>query len=196
MNGKQTANGLVNITGLRDWARKGGGGINAEGNAIFYKMLTNSADLASYLNDTDLAAAYTTNASIVKQSFNEVFWSPSEGMYVDNATTTLTPQDANSFAVLFNLTLNSSQADSVSEGLTKNWGPYGASAPELPGNISPFIGGFEVQAHFVSGNDERALELMRTEWGYMLTTNISVQSTLLEGYTTNGSLLSVPIQLF
>jgi hypothetical protein len=30
--------GLMNVTGLRDWARQGGGGINAEGNAILYKV--------------------------------------------------------------------------------------------------------------------------------------------------------------
>lgn len=179
----------MNVTGLRDWARKGTGGIEAEANAIFYKVLKTSADLASYLNNTDLASAWTMNAYSVKQAYNDVFWSPSLGMYVDNATTTLTPQDANSFAVLFNLTLNDSQAQSISERLTKNWGQYGAVAPELPDNVSPFIGGFEIQAHFVSGNDERALDLIRREWGYMLYTNLSVQSTLLEGYTSNGSLL-------
>lgn len=30
--------GLMNVTGLRDWARQGGGGFNAEGNAIFYRV--------------------------------------------------------------------------------------------------------------------------------------------------------------
>lgn len=45
-----------------------------------------------------------------------------------------------------------------------------------------------MQAHFIAGNGSRALDLMRKEWGYMLYTNISVQSTMLEGYTTNGSL--------
>ena len=30
--------------------------------------------------------------------------------------------------------------------------------------------------------------LPRREWGYMLYTNLSVQSTLLEGFTANGSL--------
>ena len=30
--------GLMNVTGLRDWARLGGGGINAEGNALLYKV--------------------------------------------------------------------------------------------------------------------------------------------------------------
>jgi hypothetical protein len=32
------------------------------------------------------------------------------------------------------------------------------------------------------------MRMLRLEWGYMLYTNLSVQSTLLEGYTTNGSL--------
>ena len=46
----------------------------------------------------------------------------------------------------------------------------------------------QLQAHFESGNDERAMDLLRREWGYMLYTNLSVQSTLLEGFTANGSL--------
>jgi len=28
----------MNVTGLRDWARLGGGGFNAEGNAILYRV--------------------------------------------------------------------------------------------------------------------------------------------------------------
>lgn len=35
------------------------------------------------------------------------------------------------------------------------------------------------------------MELLRREWGYMLYTNLSVKSTLLEGFTANGSLGSV-----
>ena len=38
LEGKVTPIGLMNVTGLRDWARLGGGGINAEGNAILYKV--------------------------------------------------------------------------------------------------------------------------------------------------------------
>lgn len=30
--------GLMNVTGLRDWARLGGGGINAAGNALLYRV--------------------------------------------------------------------------------------------------------------------------------------------------------------
>lgn len=49
-------------------------------------------------------------------------------------------------------------------------------------------GCWQIQAHFEAGQDEVALDLIRREWGYMLYTNLSVQSTLLEGFTANGSL--------
>ena len=96
-------------------------------------------------------------------------------------------------AVLYNLTTSAEQADSVSKGLTKNWNDLGPVAPELPDTISPFISWLELQAHFESGNDERAMDLLRREWGYMLYTNLSVQSTLLEGFTANGSLSYVTL---
>ncbi|KAF5378492.1 hypothetical protein D9615_007115 [Tricholomella constricta] len=176
-----------NITGLRDWARPGGGGYNAEGNALLYKVLTTATDLATYLNNTALSSAWSKNATALKAKFNEAFWLESAGLYRDNQTTTLCPQDANSFAILYNLTTSETQANRVSEGLQKNWNDLGPVAPELPDTISPFIGGFELQAHFESGNDARALDLLRRTWGYMLYTNL-VQSTLLEGFTANGSL--------
>ncbi|KAJ7106845.1 glycoside hydrolase family 78 protein [Mycena crocata] len=180
--------GLMNVTGLRDWARLGGGGFNAEGNAILYRVLITSASLASAMNLPTLAAAWTHNATILKANFNDAFWVEELGMYRDNVTTTLCPQDANSFAVLFNITTSASQAASVSAGLEKNWNELGPVAPELPDTISPFISGFELQAHFEAGNASRAMDLLHREWGYMLYTNLSVESTLLEGFTANGSI--------
>lgn len=38
LTGKVQANGLLNVTGLRDWGRKGQGGYNSEANAIYYKV--------------------------------------------------------------------------------------------------------------------------------------------------------------
>ncbi|KAI8992817.1 Six-hairpin glycosidase [Trametes punicea] len=188
LEGKVDSSGLMNVTGLRDWARLGGGGHNAEGNALLYQVLVTAADLATHMNASQLASAWSTNATALKSRYNEVFWLPSAGMYRDNDTTTLCPQDANSMAVLFNLTMSSKQASSVSKGLTRNWNDLGPVVPELPDTISPFISGLELQAHFASGNDERAMDLLRREWGYILYTNLSVQSTLLEGFTANGSL--------
>ncbi|KAI0921965.1 hypothetical protein AcW1_004197 [Taiwanofungus camphoratus] len=188
LEGKVDSSGLLDVTGLRDWGRYGQGGHNSEANALLYKVLINSADLADQLNQSAISAAWSNNASALKTRFNEVFWVPGEGMYRDNDNSTLYPQDGNSLAVLFNLTTSAEQASSVSAGLTKNWNDLGPVSPELPDTISPFISGFELQAHFVSGNDDRAMDLLRRSWGYMLYTNISVQSTLVEGFTSNGSL--------
>jgi hypothetical protein len=46
----------------------------------------------------------------------------------------------------------------------------------------------QIQAHFLANQPARALELIRRQWGYMLYANITTQSTLLEGFTANGSL--------
>ncbi|KAF8914645.1 Six-hairpin glycosidase [Mucidula mucida] len=188
LEAKVDASGLMNVTGLRDWARLGGGGHNAEGNALLYGVLTTASSLASWLNLSELSTSWAANATALKSAFNKAFWVESAGMYRDNTTTTLMPQDANSFAVLYNLTEQEEWKGRISEGLMDNWNELGAVAPELRDTISPFIGGFELQAHFESGNDARALDLLRREWGYMLYTNLSVQSTLLEGFTANGSL--------
>lgn len=110
---------------------------------IIIQVLTNSADLASYVKDISLQTIWTQNATNLKSKFNEVFWVESLGMYRDNDTTTLCPQDANSFAVVFNLT-DAAQARSISAGLLKNWNDLGPIAPELPDTITPFISGFEV----------------------------------------------------
>ncbi|THU84315.1 Six-hairpin glycosidase, partial [Dendrothele bispora CBS 962.96] len=188
LEGKVGSVGLMNVTGLRDWARQGGGGINAEGNAILYKTLLTATDLANAMNETSLASAWTRNATNLKSRFNDVFWMEDVGMYRDNSSTTLAPQDANSFAILFNVTETMEQKQRVSDGLMNSWNDLGPLPPELPDTISPFISGFELQAHFEAGNDNRALDLLHRTWGYMLYTNLSVQSTLLEGFTANGSL--------
>lgn len=156
------------------------------------------------MNDTIVASQYGQNANALKTVFNQVFWLESAGLYRDNSSTTLCPQDANSMSILYNLTTSAEQASRVSEGLEKNWNDLGPVAPELPDTISPFIGSLEVriitilfrrfliisqlQAHFESNNDDRAMDLLRRTWGYMLYTNLSVESTLLEGFTANGSL--------
>ncbi|KZP23277.1 glycoside hydrolase family 78 protein, partial [Athelia psychrophila] len=181
--------GMLNVTTYtKDWGRVGGGGHNSATNALAYKVLVDSADLASKLGNTTLAAAYAANASSLKTAYNTLLWDATAGMYRDNDTTSLHPEDGNSLAVLYNLTQSVEQNQNISEGLTAFWTDIGPVTPELADTISPFVGGFELQAHFIAGNGSRALDLMRKEWGYMLYTNTSVQSTMLEGYTTNGSL--------
>ena len=115
------------------------------------QVLITASELATYANDTALALAWAQNATALKQVFNDVFWLEDVGMYRDNATTTLCPEDANSFAVVFNLTQSEAQKAEVSDGLTKNWNDIGPVVPELPDTISPFIAGYEVRFGFLCG---------------------------------------------
>ncbi|KAJ4476027.1 hypothetical protein C8J55DRAFT_432014, partial [Lentinula edodes] len=80
----------------------------------------------------------------LQPTFNSAFWMLKVGMYRDNTSKTLTPQDGNSLAVLFNVALNDTWKELINEGLEKNWVELGPVPPESPDTISPFIGEFEV----------------------------------------------------
>lgn len=155
--------GMLNVTTYtKDWGRVGGGGHNSATNALAYKVscncdtrsvcsalrvfqvLVDSADLASKLGNTTLAAAYAANASSLKTAYNTLLWDATAGMYRDNDTTSLHPEDGNSLAVLYNLTQSVEQNQNISEGLTAFWTDIGPVTPELADTISPFVGGFEV----------------------------------------------------
>src|SRR5579875_506234 len=58
-----------------------------------------AAELATALGNTSLAEAYAANASSVKAAFNDLLWDEKAGLFRDNETTTLHPQDGNSLAV-------------------------------------------------------------------------------------------------
>ncbi|EIN11196.1 bacterial alpha-L-rhamnosidase domain-containing protein [Punctularia strigosozonata HHB-11173 SS5] len=184
--------GLMNVTSPHDWLRFGMGGHNIEANAILYHTLNQVSVLADALNETDLLASWAQTAATIKSSANELLWDASAGMYRDNETTTLHPQDGNAWAVVSNLTLNDTQTASISSNLVQRWTPYGAPALEAADAISPFISGFELQAHILSGNASAALDLMRLEWGFMLDDPRMTNSTFIEGYSSTGELHYAP----
>ncbi|VDC03801.1 unnamed protein product [Peniophora sp. CBMAI 1063] len=181
--------GLLDSTGQEaDWGRNGGGNFSISPNVLYYKVLLNSITLANALNDSTSVDAWAANATASKAAIQSQLWMDGVGMFRDNTTTDLAPQDGNALALLYNLTISDDQKQSISKGLTAFWGATGAVTPERLDTISPFVGGFEIQAHFEAGQGERALDLIRLQWGYMMTTNLSVQSTLIEGYLINDSL--------
>jgi len=180
--------GLLNVTGLRDWARQATGGNSTEPNMILYRTLVTGADLATWAGNSSLASTYSSRATTLASNIITHLYDSSYGAFNDNTTTTLHPQDANSLALLFGVVSNTStMAQSISERLTDNWTPIGAEAPELPNNISPFISGFEIQGHLIIGQTDRALELIRRSWGWYLNNANGTESTVIEGYLTNGS---------
>lgn len=188
--GKVGTNGLLIQTGTRDWARWQTGFNNSEANMILYRTLTTGASLATWLNDTTgLSTTWQNRASTLQTAINKYCFDNNYGAFKDNATDTkLHPQDANSMAVLFGVVnATDTKAESISSKLTENWSPIGAVAPELPGNISPFISSFEIQAHLTIGQTSRALELIRRSWGWYQNHPNGTGSTVIEGYLVNGT---------
>jgi len=184
--------GLFNATNSADWLRFGMGGHNIEANAILYYTLYQGVVLAEAMNDTSVVSGYLSAAEGIKTAANQRLWNSTAGLYHDNETTTLMPQDGNSWAVFANLTNSTDQASAVSSGLAARWGPYGAPSPEAADAVSPFISGFEMRAHVLSGNVTAALDLMRLQWGFMLDDPRMTNSTFIEGYSANGELHYAP----
>jgi hypothetical protein len=139
-------------------------------------------------DSSNLNVTWHTRAESLKTAINQYCWDPSYGAFKDNATaTTLHPQDANSMSILFDVIDTSAKAENISSNLLKNWTPIGAVTPELPGNISPFISSFEIQAHFAIGQTARALDLIRRSWGWYINNPLGSESTVIEGYLENGT---------
>lgn len=130
----------------------------------------------------------------IKSAVNSLLWNPATNLFTDNETTTLSPQDGNSWAVKANLTLSSNQSAAITTALKARWGEYGAPAPEAgaPLTISPFIGSFELEAHFIGAETQDALDLIRRQWGFMLNDPRMTNSTFMEGYAADGSLHYAP----
>lgn len=90
--------GLYNLSSSADWCRAGINGRNMEANAILYYTLNLGTELAGVVSDGDAAQKYTAAAASLKEAVNKVLWREDLGYYTDNDTTTLAPQDGNSFA--------------------------------------------------------------------------------------------------
>jgi hypothetical protein len=181
-------NNLLNVTGTQDWARSGQGGENIQANALLYTALLGGVNLANAKGDTELANGFASRAAALKSAANTLLWDANVGMYRDNPTSTLYPQDGNALAVWFGLTDSPAKATSIAAKLSTRWNAFGATTPEWGGGVHPFTGGMEVHAHFTANDDFTALAQIRRTWGYMLDSPIGTRSTFWEGINADGSL--------
>jgi len=184
--------GLMNVTVPFDWLRFGMGGHNIEANSILYYTLKQGLMLASAVNDTSVQNSWQAYADGIKSAANRLLWNDTSKMFRDNETTSFEPQDGNCWAVVAGITDSAEQNAAISANLAKRWTPYGAPAPEAADAISPFISGFELQAHALAGNISAALDLMRLQWGFMLDDPRMTNSTFVEGYSSTGALHYAP----
>ena len=167
---------------------------NIEANAILYYTLQQGIELATVLKDTASINSWTSAAAGIKEAANSLLWDPTTNLYHDNETTTLSPQDGNAWAIKANITTSPQQNTAICQALKARWGTYGAPAPEAgsPLTISPFIGGFELEGHLIASEAISALELIRTQWGFMLNDPRMTNSTFIEGFSADGSLHYAP----
>ncbi|KAI1796973.1 Six-hairpin glycosidase [Ganoderma leucocontextum] len=185
--------GLANVTDAHDWLRFGMGGHNIEANSILFYTLNLGVALAQNQNDSATADRWSQLALGIQSAAIPLLWQPDVGLFKDNETTTLAPQDGNAWAVKSGLVTNASQIVQISEALQARWGQYGAPAPEAADAVSPFISGFELEAHFAANRTTAALTLIRNMWAdFMLDDPRVTNSTFIEGYSTTGELHYAP----
>ncbi|PIL35434.1 hypothetical protein GSI_02161 [Ganoderma sinense ZZ0214-1] len=185
--------GLANVTASADWLRFGMGGHNIEANSILFYTLNVGLELARNQNDSATIDRWSQLAAGIQSAAVPLLWQPDVGLFKDNETTTLAPQDGNAWAVKSGLVTNASQVIQISEALQARWGQYGAPAPEAADAVSPFISGFELEMHFMANRTVAALTLIRNMWAdFMLDDPRMTNSTFIEGYSTTGELHYAP----
>ncbi|KAK6065206.1 bacterial alpha-L-rhamnosidase domain-containing protein [Seiridium cupressi] len=183
--------GLINSdSSSNDWGRLHANGTLTSLQATFYRALVTGAQLADWVGDkTGLGVQWLEDAEGLQTRTNAINWDDSAGAFFDvTDRPDIHPQDGNSLAVYFGIVnATSNEARNISDYLIRNWTPIGAECEELPGEISPFISSFEIQAHLLTGNTQRALDLIRSAWGWYLDHPNGTQSTMVEGYLVNGT---------
>ena len=167
-----------------DWARSDQGGENIEANALFYRGARDLHDIWRPSKPTStLGATCAAQAAGIQAAANARLWDSDAGLYRDNPTSSLHPQDGNALAIWYGLVDSPAKSQSIVGALKANWNGFGAKTPEWTG-ISPFPGSLEVLARFTAGDDQNALDLIRLEWGYMLSAEVGTGSTRFGRATT------------
>jgi alpha-L-rhamnosidase len=172
---------VTDISNGDNWAVAPLAGTVAEYNMLYYRALQAGARLARAAGHDDLAAGYDAEAEVVRDSVNATLFNAATGLYkITDTNSTGVAQDANTFAVLFDVA-SPSQSTTVLKNMgaalkTSN-GPLAFDPNSGVNNflgqpiggklISPFMSGFEVYAHFKVGDAAGALALIRTVWGHM-----------------------------
>ncbi|KAI7972861.1 hypothetical protein EIK77_000748 [Talaromyces pinophilus] len=171
-----------------DWLRNDMGYHNIEANAILVYTLKTGLTLADVVADNSVTANWTSTITGVETAANQLLWDPTQGLYKDNENATIYPQDGNAWAIISGIA-NTTTAVTISNSLQSRWGTYGAPAPEAGDTISPFISGYELQAHFLAGQPQNAIDLIRFMWAdFMLDDPRMTNSTFIEGYDVSGAL--------
>ena len=83
------------------------------------------------MGDDSVLSDYQSNRTTIKSAANALLWDETDGMFNDNTTTTLHPQDGNVWAVISGITDNSTQVERILENLQARWTPFGPTSVEV-----------------------------------------------------------------
>jgi hypothetical protein len=170
------SNGLfaVNSQNADDWNLETPTGEVTYVNAAYIQALNSAAGLAGALGQTAEAKQWASQAAAVKAAINRRLWDAKTGLYDPSSNLRGSAvQDANVTAILAGIPGRSRARGIVKvlrRALATRYGPVAASA-DATGyirDISPYMGSFNVLADFEAGNESAALQLMRQEWGFMV----------------------------
>ena len=162
-------------------------------NAVFYQALREAALLADLLEQPDDARVWRERAETVKHAMNERLFDSAKGVYFDSdLDRTHVPQDGNVLAVLFEIAPRDRWSGILDYIKQTMWTEFGSTNVDVPyghnlfhdKRIWPFIGYFELEARFAAGNDIDAYDLLRREWGHMLSSDPG--GTMWEWMTADG----------
>lgn len=189
--------GLGVSGGYGDYAFIGRTGPVTYYNALYVIALNNAASIAKSLggHDND-ATRWTARATTVSAAINSNNWDKIEEVYFDGscgpAHCNTHAQDGNSLSIVGGVA-NSTRAASVLSYLAKNNArPYGNSFYDndvvrdgYSQRVYAFISYFEIEARFMSGQADSALEEIRRLYGWMANHDPGI--TMWEGIGPNGS---------
>lgn len=180
---------LMHVTSIFDWNRIPQIGRSVEPSAILLEVLGNSIKLAEWISKPQGENWEATRERLRKGIAS--LYCEDGGMFSDNdnlrsctGPEKMLPQDGNAWVLMSQAV--PSLALNVSDRLRDRWTKYGAPAVEFPNVMSPFSSSFELLGHSAAGNTDAAIELMELMWGYMLDGPGMTNSTLVEGFRTDG----------
>ena len=181
--------------GYGDYAFIGRTGPVTYYNALYVLALGYASSIATDLGNDDDAARWTSRAQNVSNSMNQNLFDNSVGAFYDG-TCGFVPcpthaQDGNSLSIVSGVA-NSSRSEKILTYLSTNMArPYGNAfydndivASGYSQRVYAFISYFELEARFMTGNAESALDQIRRTYGWMASNDPGI--TMWEGIGPDG----------
>jgi hypothetical protein len=138
-------------------------GVSGSLNALYYRALSATADIARAAGDGEKADRYAARAAAVKAAINVSFWLPAEHVYSDlidkDQATGRISQHMSSLVVDLGIAPPARWADTMRRTDTD---------PQSIKIGSPYFASFYLNALYAMGRDQDALAYIRKNWGAML----------------------------